>query len=110
MKLADMMLAVYLRGRSCQFGNPFKLSNKVICYDLNISEQVLRRIRKRLQVKGVISFDAGEGKAFTTYQMLDTLMIPKDMKIGFDDIHKPLSKKELGLITKSLSTSYPQRY
>ncbi len=110
MKLGDMMIAVYLRGRSCQYGNPFKLSNKIICYDLNISEKTLRRIRLRLQTKGVISFDAGIGKNYTRYEMLDTVMIPKDMKVGFVDAIKPMSKKKLNAIGKGLSTAYTQRY
>ena len=77
LKADEALFAIYLRGKYCRFGNPFYSTDKVICYELNFSYKVLSKIRKRLQIKGVIKYDSfhGRGRA-TIYTMLDTYMTP----------------------------------
>ena len=82
LRLDDIALAVYLRGKSCRFGNPFRLNNSTICKELNTTERILRRIRKRLQDKSLIRFNQGDGKIYTEYTMLDIVMVPKYPKFN----------------------------
>ena len=72
---SQVALAVYLRGKYCRFNqNPFYLTDSVICKEYNISKQRLRRLKKALQLKGLIKFDSGIGRGVATeYTMLDTL-------------------------------------
>jgi hypothetical protein len=75
MKLDELALAIYLRGKSGRFGNPYPQADKYTCKELNISKKILRKLRRKLQEKGVIKYDTslGRGKA-TVYTMLDTIM------------------------------------
>lgn len=84
LKLDEVGLAIYLRGKYCYKGiNPFPLSNPYICNELGITKKVLTKLRRKLQLKGVIKFDSYEGRGhITLYTMLDTIMMPdrKDRK------------------------------
>ena len=70
-------LAVYLRGKARRFGNPFRLSNKTIYYELASTREIVDKVKSRLQIKGIIKYNAGIGKTWTEYTMLDSVMIPK---------------------------------
>jgi len=76
MRLDELMLAVYLRGKAKRYGNPFKLSNGTITHELAQSEWIIRKVRARLQTKGLIKYNVGTGKLWTEYHMLDTVMLP----------------------------------
>ena len=76
LKMDEFGLAVYLRGKAKRYGNPFKLKNNTITGELNQSEWIIRKIRARLQIKGLIKYNIGIGKAWTEYTMLDSLMLP----------------------------------
>ena len=76
LKLDEMMLSVYLRGKFLRFNmNPFYLKDSIVIDELNISRNTLRRIRNILKTKALIKFTPGLGvKNHTTYTMLDTYM------------------------------------
>ncbi|MBM4240589.1 MAG: hypothetical protein FJ150_02790 [Euryarchaeota archaeon] len=95
LKLDEVGFAIYLRGKYCYKGkNPFPLSDNYIQEELGVSLKVLSKLKKRLQLKGVIKYDTfhGRGKA-TFYTMLDTIMTPSREKPSqmdrFYDNRKP---------------------
>lgn len=124
LRVDQVGFAIYLRGKSCRFGNPFKLSNSIICYELNITEKVLRRLRDTLQTKGILKYDSGIGKKYTIYSMIDSLMIQsrgtqtgtsevsKRAPLGYPNGHlsiyknidKKVDKKENTVYSSSLRT------
>ena len=83
MKLDELMFAVYLRGKGCRFGNPFKLSNATLVQELGQSEWIIRKLRATLQLKGIIKYNEGTGKRWTEYSMLDTVMIHQNHKQSY---------------------------
>ena len=72
LKLDELAFSIYLRGKSQHYGNPFYLTNKTIYMELNTTREIIDKIKARLQLKGVIKYDAGIGRNYTTYYMLDT--------------------------------------
>lgn len=78
LKLDEVALAIYLRGKYCFFRTPvFYLPDKQIYKELNTTRRVLDKVRKRLQVKGLIKYDPGDGRGNTTgYTMIDSVMAP----------------------------------
>ena len=74
LNMGDFGMCIYLRGKARRYGNPFKLSNTTMMKELHQSEYQLRKLRQRLQVKGLIKYDTGTGKGWTTYTMLDSVM------------------------------------
>jgi len=77
MKLDEVAFAVYLRGKSCRFGNPFTCYDDFILKELNTTYKIISKIRKRLQTKGVIKFNSCGRHKPVLYTMLDTYMVPK---------------------------------
>lgn len=79
LKLEELALAIYLRGKYCRFGNHFYQSDTATCYELNITPKILRKVRSELQIKGLIKFDAGQGRGkATVYTVLDQLIAQPD--------------------------------
>ena len=76
LKLDELALFIYLRSKYCHFGkrNPFYHSDARTCFELNITPKVLSKVRKRVQLKGLIKFDSGCGRGRATlYCILDQL-------------------------------------
>ena len=78
MKLDELMFAVYLRGKSCRYGNPFRLANTTIYNDLATTRKITDKLKARLQLKGVIKYNSGLGTKWTEYTMLDSVMVHKN--------------------------------
>jgi len=57
LSMAEFALAIYLRGKAQRLGNPFYQSDENTCNEISESKKVLRRLRKLLQIKGLIKFD-----------------------------------------------------
>ena len=72
LKLDELALAIYLRGKSLRFGNPFYLTHRTIYKELNTSRKIIDKIKDRLQLKGVIKYNPGVGRLYTEYHILDT--------------------------------------
>ena len=80
LKLDELALFIYLRSKYCHFGkrNPFYHSDTRTCYELSITPKVLSKVRKRVQLKGLIKFDSGCGRGKATlYYILDQLHAPE---------------------------------
>ena len=76
MSLEELMLSIYLRGKSCRYGNPFKLTNTTIYHELNTTKRIITPLKKSLQTKGILKYNKGDGKGhWTEYIMLDSVMI-----------------------------------
>ena len=76
LKLEELALFIYLRSKYCHFGkrNPFYHSDARTCFELNITPKTLSKVRKRVQLKGLIKFDSGCGRGKATlYCILDQL-------------------------------------
>ena len=74
-KLDAFALIIYLRGKALQYGNPFYLSNKTICKELNITERIFNKIKKSLQEKGLLKYTQGNGFShWTQYTLLDSII------------------------------------
>ncbi len=73
LKLDEIAVAVYLRGKSCRYGNPFRLANKTIYKQLHSTRRIIDKVKYRLKMKGVLKFKAGVGKDWTEYTMLDSI-------------------------------------
>jgi hypothetical protein len=73
---AEIGFAIYIRAKSKRFGNPFYLTDDSITQETGLSAKTFRKLRERLQVKGVISYDSfhGRGKS-TIYTCVDNFMI-----------------------------------
>ena len=78
LSLAESFLAIYLRGKSCHYGNPFKLPNSTIYHELATTREIIDKVKASLQIKGVIKYSAGKGIIWTEYTMLDSIMIQKN--------------------------------
>lgn len=79
LKLAELALAIYLRGKYCRFGNSFYQSDEFTCHELNITPKVLTKVRARLQIKGLIKFNSGNGRGnATVYTILEQLIAQPD--------------------------------
>ncbi len=88
--LDECALAIYLRGKACQYSNPFRLANKTIYHELGTTRRIIDPLKHKLQIKGVIKYNSGLGTGnWTIYTMLDSVMVHKR--------------------DKKLSTGYPQR-
>ena len=78
LSLSECGLCIYLRGKSCRFGNPFKLANKTLYKELNTTRRIVDPLKASLQLKGVIKYNSGIGTGnHTEYTMLDSVMIHK---------------------------------
>lgn len=76
MTLQELALAIYLRGKSCRFGNPFKLNNSTIYKELATTKRIVTPLKEKLQLKGVIKFNSGNGTGnWTEYTMIDSMMV-----------------------------------
>lgn len=77
--------------------------------------KMLRRLRKLLQIKGVIKFNTGDGRGYATeYVMLDTVMVPEavDNRSFFANKGSPKGNKGspkgiLNLSTKGFPNGNP---
>lgn len=70
LKASTMMLLIYLCRKAFKHGNPFKLLDKAIIDELNMSRATLRRHRNQLKDKGLISVKSGQGNSNTEYTIL----------------------------------------
>lgn len=95
LKLDEIALAVYLRGKYCFFRTPvFYLPDKQIYEELNTTRRVLDKVRKRLQVKGLIKYNPGDGRGNTTnYTMIDSVMAPYLDKKVYRMVNKGVPKR-----------------
>jgi len=95
LKLDEVALAIYLRGKYCFFRAPvFYLSDKQIYEELNTSRRVLDKVRKRLQIKGLIKYNPGDGRGNTTsYTMIDSVMAPYLDKKVYQTVNKGVPKR-----------------
>ena len=99
LKLDELALSIYLRGKALRFGNPFYLTNKTICSELNITLKILRKVKSRLQTKGIIEYDNGQGnRHWTKYVMLDTVIMKGAQKVTFKGAH--LAQSYISIIDK----------
>ncbi len=86
---AEWGFAIYLRGKSCRYTNPFKLADNTIYDELGTTRRIIDPLKRKLQLKGIIKYNSGKGAGnWTEYTMIDSTMIHKR--------------------DKKLSTGYPQ--
>ena len=100
MRLDELMFAVYLRGKSCRYGNPFKLNNSAIYYELATTREIVDKIKARLQLKGVIKYAAGTGKAWTEYTMIDSVLIHKNRGESYPQVIHRVCEMTQGVCVK----------
>jgi hypothetical protein len=77
-KLAAMLLFIYLRGLYCRFGKPiFSCSDSIISKHLGLSKNTLINAKEKLQERGLIEYKTfqGGGRA-TEYKILKTELAP----------------------------------
>lgn len=74
----ELGLAIYLRGKACRFGNPFRLANQIIYEELKTTKRIFLPLRRKLKLKGIIKYNSGDGKGhWTQYTMIDSVMVHK---------------------------------
>ena len=76
LKISEVGFSIYLKGKAKRFGNPFKLADKTIYEELGTTRKVISKLKARLQLKGIIKYNAGIGKVWTEYTLLDSIMLP----------------------------------